>query len=133
MNDEHRFYICKKCGNLIGMIHFGGMSIKCCATFMDELIANTVESNSEHGSVAAEKHLPVVEKDGRCIIVKVGNVHHPMNEDHSINWVYLQTETGGQRKTLLPGKEPIVKFFLSEDDKPVSVYSYCNLHGLWKS
>ena len=35
---------------------------------------------------AAEKHLPVVEIDGRHITVKVGSIFHPMTEEHSIGW-----------------------------------------------
>ena len=38
---------------------------------------------------------------------------------------------GGQRKNLEVGKEPVVVFSL-DDEKPIAVYAYCNLHGLWK-
>lgn len=36
-----------------------------------------------------------------------------------------------KRKCLEIGKAPIITFALSEE-KPVAVYAYCNLHGLWK-
>ena len=55
-----------------------------------------------------------------------------MAEEHSIEWVYLQTDKGGQRKNLTPGQEPKAVFALA-DEKPVAVYAYCNLHGLWKA
>ena len=55
-----------------------------------------------------------------------------MTEEHSIQWVYLQTNKGGQRKCLAPNEEPSVIFCLAEDETPVAVYAYCNLHGLWK-
>jgi len=55
-----------------------------------------------------------------------------MVPEHSIEWVYLQTDKGGQRKCLSAGDAPVVTFALS-DEKPVAVYAYCNLHGLWKS
>ena len=55
-----------------------------------------------------------------------------MLPEHFIEWVYVQTENGGQRKVLKPGDEPHVTFFLG-DDKAVAVYAYCNLHGLWKT
>ena len=54
-----------------------------------------------------------------------------MTEEHSILWVYLQTDKGGQRKCLEVGKEPTVTFALA-DEKPLSVYAYCNLHVFWK-
>ena len=55
-----------------------------------------------------------------------------MAEEHSIQWIYLQTEKGGQRKALLPGEAPEAVFALA-GDKPVAAYAYCNLHGLWKA
>ena len=73
----------------------------------------------------------VTVEDG-TIHVNVGSVDHPMLPEHFIEWVYVQTENGGQRKVLKPGDEPHVTFFLG-DDKAVAVYAYCNLHGLWKT
>ena len=54
-----------------------------------------------------------------------------MLSKHFIEWVYVQTENGGQRKALKPDDKPNVTFCLG-DDKAVAVYAYCNLHGLWK-
>jgi len=86
-------------------------------------------------SVASEKtYLPIgsVLSVKQAIHVNVGSVDHPMLPEHFIEWVYVQTENGGQRKVLKPGDEPHVTFFLG-DDKAVAVYAYCNLHGLWKT
>jgi superoxide reductase len=55
-----------------------------------------------------------------------------MAEEHSILWVSLETDKGVHRKNLEVGKAPVVTFALS-DEKPIAVYAYCNLHGLWKS
>jgi bacterioferritin-associated ferredoxin len=46
--------------------------------------------------------------------------------------VYLQTDRGGQRKNLKVGEAPVVSFAI-QDEKPLAVYAYCNLHGLWKA
>jgi superoxide reductase len=88
----------------------------------------------EPGTVEAshEKHIPVVEREGDIIKVSIGSVAHPMTEEHSITWVYLQTDKGGQRKCLAPNEAPEVTFALA-DEKPVAVFAYCNLHGLWKA
>ena len=88
----------------------------------------------EPGVVEAshEKHIPVVKVDGNIVNVEIGSVEHPMIEAHSILWVYLQTDKGGQRKNLEVGKAPKVSFALA-DEKPVAVYAYCNLHGLWNA
>lgn len=126
MENEQKFFICKHCGNLVGMINNAGVPIVCCGEPMAELVANTSDG-------AAEKHVPVVEKQDSKITVTVGSAMHPMTEEHSINWVYLQLEDGGQRKSLSQNKEPKATFALADGDKPVAVFAYCNLHGLWKT
>lgn len=92
---------------------------------MTELVPNTVDA-------AREKHLPVVTTDNNHVRVQVGSVAHPMEEKHYIEWVYLETEKGGQRKKLAPGNDPELVFVLDADEL-VAVYAYCNLHGLWKT
>lgn len=118
-----KFYLCRHCGNLVGMIHDGGVTPICCGEKMTELKANTVDASGE-------KHLPVVKVDKDAVSVNVGSVSHPMTPEHLIEWVYLETEQGGQRKALKADDAPEVTFALG-GDKPVAVYAYCNLHGLW--
>ena len=120
-----KFYICKHCGNIIGKIKDAGVPVFCCGEPMVELIPNTVEASNE-------KHLPVVSVDGNKVHVEVGSVAHPMSEPHLIEWIYLETEKGGQRKSLSATDAPVADFVV-EDDKAVAVYAYCNLHGLWKT
>ena len=122
---ETKFYICEHCGNLIGMIHNAGVPMKCCGQNMKMLEPGVVEASHE-------KHIPVVTVEGNTVKVEIGSVAHPMTEEHSIEWVYLQTCRGGQRKSLKPGEAPVVTFALA-DETPCAVYAYCNLHGLWKT
>ena len=121
--NETRFFICEHCGNIVGLIKSAGVPIKCCGQNMTELIPGTVEA-------AVEKHIPVVKVEGNTVTVNVGEVSHPMTEEHLIQWVYLQTEQGGQRKYMQPGQAPKVTFDHG-GEKPLAVYAYCNLHGLW--
>ena len=120
-----KFYICRTCGNIIEKINDSGVPVVCCGKPMEELVPNTVEASNE-------KHLPAVTIEDGAINVNVGSVDHPMADEHYIEWVYVETEKGGQRKYLKPGEEPNVTFSLG-DDKAVAVYAYCNLHGLWKT
>lgn len=122
---ETKFFVCKHCGNLIGMIENSGVPIVCCGEKMTELVANTVDAS-------LEKHTPVVSVNGDKVEVVVGSVEHPMLEEHFIKWIYLETKKGGQRKALKPGEAPKAAFVVT-DDEPVAVYAYCNLHGLWKT
>ncbi|MCD8361081.1 MAG: desulfoferrodoxin [Acidaminococcaceae bacterium] len=121
---EKKFYICKHCGNMIGMIQSSGVNVVCCGDPMTELKPNTVEASQE-------KHLPVVTIEGNIVKVKVGSVEHPMTEEQHIARIYLETEQGGQRKKLAVGSKPEAEFALAGGDKVIGVYEYCNLHGLW--
>ena len=120
-----KFYICPHCGNIIEMIHDAGVNPVCCGQKMDELVPGAVEA-------CHEKHIPTVDVDGGILAVKVGSVEHPMAEEHWIEWVELVSDKGIQRKYLNPGEAPKVKFLLN-GEKPLAVYAYCNLHGLWKA
>ncbi len=91
---------------------------------MTELSTNTVDASQE-------KHVPVVTVDGGMVTVEVGSAPHPMLEEHYIQWIYLKTEQGVQRKCLKPGTAPKAVFSLADGDKAVAAYEYCNLHGLW--
>jgi superoxide reductase len=121
---DNKFFICEHCGNIIGMIKNSGVPVVCCGQKMTELKAGVVEASRE-------KHIPVVTVEGNVVKATVGAVEHPMSEEHSIEWVYLETDRGVQRKRLAPGEAPTAEFHLG-DEKPVAVYAYCNLHGLWK-
>ncbi len=125
MCENNKFYVCEKCGNTVGMIHASGVPMMCCGQKMTALEAGVVEASRE-------KHIPVVSVEGSTVTVTVGSVEHPMSAEHSILWVYLETDKGGQRKCLEVGAAPTVTFALA-DEKPVAVYAYCNLHGLWKA
>ncbi|MDD4689545.1 MAG: desulfoferrodoxin family protein [Eubacteriales bacterium] len=123
---EKKFYICKQCGNIIGLINNSGVPLVCCGEEMTELVPNTIDA-------AVEKHLPVIKVDGNKVIVEIGSTPHPMTQEHYIMWVYIDTKKGGQRKELEPGDKPYVEFALTDDDTLESAFAYCNIHGLWKS
>ena len=120
-----KFYHCEHCGLIVESIHDSVIVPSCCGMKMNELIPNTVEASGE-------KHIPAVKVEGNLVTVNVGSVDHPMQDVHYIEWVQLVTEIGSQRKHLAPGQAPNVVFHLA-DDKPLAVYAYCNLHGLWKT
>ena len=120
-----KFYICPHCGNIVEMVHNAGPKPFCCGQKMNELVPNTVEASGE-------KHIPAVHVVENRVEVNVGSVNHPMEEVHWIEWVQLITDQGSYRKWLNPGQAPNVSFLLN-GEKPLAVYAYCNLHGLWKA
>ena len=123
--NKTKFYICAHCRNIVEMVYDTDIKLFCCGDEMNELVPNTVEASGE-------KHIPAVTVKDGLVEVNVGSVDHPMESVHWIEWVQLVTDKGSQRKHLKPGEAPNVKFLLS-DEKPLAVYAYCNLHGLWKT
>ena len=120
-----KFYICPHCGNIVEMVKDAGVAPFCCGQKMNELVPGSVDASHE-------KHVPAVQVADGAVEVNVGSVDHPMEEVHWIEWVQLMTDKGSYRKWLAPGEAPHVKFLLNEE-KPLAVYAYCNLHGLWKT
>lgn len=119
------FYACETCKTVIEVISGDKKEYSCCGVKLRELIPNTSEG-------AQEKHLPMVEQNGNTVTVKVGSILHPMTGEHSIQWVYLETQKGCQRVYLCEDAQPQAVFELAEGDRPVAAYAYCNLHGFWK-
>ena len=124
---EPKFFLCTTCGNVVVKLIDSGVIMECCGSEMKELVPGVTDG-------AREKHVPVVECIDKCTIkVKVGEMPHPMSKEHHIAFIYLQTENGGQIQYLNPTGTAEACFCIKCDDKPVAVYEYCNMHGLWKT
>ncbi|MFR2964949.1 MAG: desulfoferrodoxin family protein [Anaerovoracaceae bacterium] len=119
-----KFYICEHCGNIIEFVKETGVPVMCCGQKMKEMVPGTVDA-------AVEKHVPVVTVDGNKVKVAVGEVEHPMLEEHYIGFIAIETEQGVQRKTLKPG-ENLRLNLLCRRRQAGSSLQWCNLHGLWK-
>ena len=120
-----KFYVCEHCGNLVEMVEDKGVKPFCCGQKMVKLVPNSVDASGE-------KHTPVVDVADNKVVVNVGSVDHPMGAEHNIGWVALQTDRGVYRKYLAVDGAPKAEFLLV-DEKPLAVYAWCNLHGLWKT
>ena len=121
-----RILVCKKCGNMVAELKKGTCPVKCCGEPLEELTSNTTDA-------AQEKHVPVIEQDGSKVVVKVGEVAHPMLAAHYIEWIALETKKTIMKADLAPEEAPEAVFALAEGDEVVAAYDYCNLHGLWKA
>ncbi len=119
-----KFLKCEICGNMLGFVEDKGGPVTCCGKNMQALTPGAVDASEE-------KHVPVAVVNGNSVSVRVGEVDHPMTSEHYIAWVAIETEQGNQRK-ILHGT-PKTEFMICDEDKVVSAYAYCNLHGLWKS
>ena len=117
---DSRFYSCRKCGVIVGLVEGSLAGVTCDGEPLEMMRANSVDASRE-------KHVPVVNVAESII----GSAEHPMTAAHHIGWIYLQTQKGGQRRALTIDDKPEAKFALVDGDKPVAVFAYCNLHGLW--
>jgi len=109
---------------MVEVIHAAAGALVCCGQDMRLL------KESETDTVT-EKHVSVIEKIDGGIKVKVGEVAHPMEEKHYIEWIELVADGKAYRQFLEPGAAPEAFFRVDADN--VSAREYCNLHGLWKA
>ena len=123
MAEKLEIYKCEVCGNIIEVVYGGKGELVCCGKPMTLLKENSVDA-------ATEKHVPVVEKTAGGVKVKVGDVAHPMEDKHYIQWIEVIADGKAYRQFLNAGDAPEAVFNIQADQ--VSAREYCNLHGLWK-
>jgi len=124
MTTQKQVYKCNVCGNIVEVLHAGKGELVCCGQPMELLQEKTAD-------VGQEKHVPVVEATDRGIKVKVGDVPHPMEEKHYIEWIEVTTDGEIYRRFLKPGEKPETEFETRAQE--IVAREYCNIHGLWKS
>lgn len=117
-------YRCNICGNIIEINHVGGGELVCCGKPMELLKEKT--SDPEVG----EKHVPVIKNHNGIVVVKIGEVTHPMEDKHYIEWIEINADGRYYKKFLKPSDKPEAEFQISA--QKISARAYCNIHGLWK-
>jgi len=124
MSERLGLYKCGGCEDIVEIIQAGTCGPNCCDAPMERLV-------EKHEETGLEKHVPVIEKAGDGVNVKVGSVPHPMEIEHHIVWVEIVIDGEVRRKFLKPGEAPEAAFAGVGDG--VVAREYCNVHGLWRS
>ena len=124
MTDIREVYKCEICGNIVEVLHDGVGQLVCCGAPMKLLEEKTQDEGNE-------KHVPVIEKTGDGVKVKVGSVEHPMEDNHFIEWIEVIADGKICRKWLKPGEKPEAEFRMKAEN--ISAREHCSVHGLWKS
>jgi len=124
MTEQKEVFKCNVCGNIVEVLHAGVGQLVCCGQPMELLTEKTED-------VGLEKHVPVIERVGNKVTVKVGSIPHPMEQKHHIEWVQIITDGGTCRKFLKPGEKPEAEFEIVAEK--IEAREYCNIHGLWRS
>lgn len=117
-------YKCELCGNIVEVLLGADGQLVCCGQDMILLAENTTDA-------ALEKHVPVIEKIDGGVKVKVGEVAHPMEESHFIQWIEIIADGKICRQFLSPGDAPEAVFNVTAEN--IVAREYCNLHGHWKA
>ena len=120
-----KFYECKTCGNIMILLEDSGVIPVCCGSTMSELIPQAKDGNYE-------AHVPVIDiGEDNVATIRVGSRNHPMDKDHYIKWIILETNMGKYMRYLSPGNEPMTKIKLNRNEKVCRIYEFCNIHSLW--
>jgi superoxide reductase len=107
----------------VEVVNGGEGELVCCGAPMKRMAENTVDA-------AKEKHVPVIEVMDGGVKIKVGDVPHPMEEKHYIQWIEVIADGKAYRQFLEPGAFPEAFFAVQAGE--LTAREYCNLHGLWK-
>ncbi|MFH1661734.1 MAG: desulfoferrodoxin family protein [Candidatus Falkowbacteria bacterium] len=136
MTKMHEIYKCEVCGNITEVLHTGVGELVCCGQQM-KLITEITENSQNAQKDLMDKHLPVIKelpasacrvKDG--VKITIGEVEHPMSEEHHIEWIEIIVEDGKRGKRFLKhGEKPEADFYTRKD--VIGARAYCNVHGLW--
>ena len=65
------------------------------------------------------------------IKVKIGDVPHPMEQDHYIEWIEILADGKAYRQFLSPGQPAEAVFNI--EAATVTAREHCNKHGLWEA
>lgn len=125
----NRFYKCEICGNVISVVESGEGTLVCCGQNMTLLEEKTNEAEGK------EKHVPVIEIKEDSVIVRVGEVEHPMVDEHYISLVQLiDNDHVIMGKRLKPGQKPVVEFKVNPKDLgKFGARILCNVHGVYRT
>lgn len=127
MTKKLEMYKCEICGNFVEVVLSGIGELVCCDMPMVLQKPNTTDATSE-------KHVPFFIKKDNELEIRVGEIDHPMTEEHYIQFIEVISadEKYVKRKYLYPFEEP--SFCLKGYDvNKLTARELCNIHGLWEA
>ena len=129
MVEYGKIFKCEDCGSIVEVLVDAHEEKACC-----DSSKNIIEPQTEGDK--APKHVPVISVDGNEVTVAVGEVQHPMDDDHFIQFVELIVGDERDIKHFKPGDVPKATFTVDADllaANEAIARDFCNLHGLWAS
>jgi len=152
------FYRCEKCGNLITIVLSGGGDLICCGQPMTLLVANSVDASKEKHLPVVLKNNGNLDVTIGSVLHPMTPEHYiewiALITEGKMEIIYLKPGDEPKAHFLYSvSSEKKVVVYSDNDDEPVlncegspcsfsyneliedavSVYAYCNLHGLWQT
>lgn len=125
MTELNEIYRCNICDNMVEVVNASVGELVCCNQPMELLKERKTD-------IGPEKHIPIVEKTDDGIIIKVGKVNHPMEDNHHIVLIEAITPNKVYRKLLKSDDKPLAEFNINTSElNDIKIREYCNVHGLW--
>lgn len=129
MVDYGKIFKCEDCGSIVEVLVNADVESEAC-----DASINVLKPQTEGDK--APKHVPIITVDGSKVTITVGEVQHPMDDDHFIQFIELIVGDETYIKHFKPGDIPKVTFNVDVDllatNEPIAK-EFCNLHGLWAS
>ena len=122
MVEENSILKSDECGLMVLTLNAVDCMLICCGKEMQVLTPKCDDAGKE-------KHRPVITKVDGGILVNCGEVTHPMEEAHHIEWISVCDGDLQMWRSLHPGEKPEAFFPIDKTD--IIAYEHCNLHGLW--
>ena len=128
MTQVKQIYHCEICGNVVEVERMGVGTLVCCG--QDMLL-----EDENRDMANAQKHIPVIveDQDGLGVKITIGEILHPMTEEHHLDWVQIMTVAGDIRKKMELGEAPVLVLPNLKKEEILGIRSYCNVHGLYVS
>ena len=118
--EELKLKKCSICGAIVKVVeNQNNSNFICCGKEMEDIIPNSVDASFE-------RHIPDVYIEDDEMLIQV---NHVMEDNHYIEWILVKTEKETNEFFFKPGD--VCEIQVPYTGKAL-VYSYCNLHGLWK-
>ncbi len=97
------------------------------------------QAEDQEDSELAKKHIPIIELEdsentaGVIIEIKIGEIQHPSEDEHYINWIEIYDgKILLARAELSPASKARATFYLNEKPIKLRVRGFCNIHGTWE-
>ncbi len=143
MTKKLELYKCDICNNLVEVVLEGEGELVCCGEIMRKL---EPKNNEKQEAEMKDKHIPIIEQKDDGILIRVGEVPHPMTKEHHISFIEAVSddEKYVKRKYFEIDESPdlYIKCNCKDNDgenksdmkcycEKTKAKCYCNIHELW--